>query len=157
MKLVTISDLHGSTTGVYELSAQVGTVDWLLISGDITHFGGIREAADLLAELRLLFPNILAVPGNCDRPEVVDYLRREGLSLHGEGRLLQGVRIVGVGGGLFAGGHTPLELKEEAFESLLSDALKQVDQPLPLLMLVHNPPHGTRVDQVHRAHVGSQV
>ncbi len=157
MKLVTISDLHGSTTGFYELASQEGDADWLFISGDITHFGGPREAADLIAELRLLFPNILAVPGNCDHPDTVEYLRRQGMNLHGEGRVLDGVGVIGAGGGLFAGGHTLLELGEEAFEDLLKGALKQVPDGVPFLMLVHNPPYGTQLDRVHRGHVGSRA
>jgi Icc-related predicted phosphoesterase len=103
MKIVAISDIHGNAAGIDRLSPVLESADLVLVSGDITNFGGRREAAAVL-----------------DR-----------LSKHA-GRVLAG--------------------------KALADSVSGLSLGAPLVILSHQPPFGTKADQVRGGrNVGSRT
>jgi Icc-related predicted phosphoesterase len=154
MRILVISDLHGSQAATETLAQREVDWDLLLVAGDITDFGGGAEAARTLAPLRESGRPLACVRGNCDRRGVADYLEEAGISVDGRGLLRAGLGIAGAGGGLLHRGFTPNELSEEGLEAELRAALTQLGRP-PDIILCHSPPNGTPLDRRHSSHLGS--
>jgi Icc-related predicted phosphoesterase len=158
MKIVAIPDMHGSAKGLDRLSKDLSKAEVVLLAGDLTNFGGQKEAADIVVEVRRYAKNIYAVPGNCDYSDVINYLTEQGINLHGKGVVINGFALIGVGGSLPAPGHTPLEYSEKELEDLLNQALSDVPDDSPLILMAHQPPINTNIDQVAPGrHVGSKA
>lgn len=121
-----------------------------MLGGDITHFGGQAEARSILDPLRARC-RVLAVAGNCDRPEVARYLEEEDLHLEGHPRCLEGIWLVGIGAGL-PFGDCPFERDEDEYAALCHS--------LPLhdgmLLVSHQPPWGKVCDRTRSGNVGSR-
>lgn len=73
------------------------------------------------------------------------------IGLHARAVEVGGLRIGGVGGGLFADGATWIELTEEELEEEMRP-LGRVD-----VLVSHTPPHGTDADLLRGSHVGSRA
>lgn len=158
MKIVAIPDMHGSAKVLNRLSKDLSEAEVVLLAGDLTNFGGQKEAADIVNEVRRYAKNIYAVPGNCDYSEVIDYLTDQGINLHGKGTVINGFAFIGVGGSLPAPGRTPIEYSEKELDDFLNQALNDVPNDLPLILIAHQPPINTKIDQVSPGrHVGSKA
>ncbi len=156
MIIVGLTDIHGHIRALAELMPKLPEADILLVAGDLTHFGDKADAAEVLEVLRQYNERILAVPGNCDRPEVVQYLKDEGISLHGNCVDVDNVAFLGIGGSLPCPGRTPNEMPEREFDKLLKRCGREVKANMPVILLTHQPPYGTRADLVGTGrHVGS--
>lgn len=156
MIIVGLTDIHGHTKALSELLPKLPKSDVLLLAGDLTHFGDKDDAAEVLEVLRQYNERVFAVPGNCDRPDVGLYLEEEGVSLHGKYVNVDNVTFLGVGGSLPCPGRTPNELAEGEFEKLLQMCGRNIKADMPVVLLTHQPPYGTRADLVGAGrHVGS--
>ncbi len=157
MKFIAITDLHGNTKNINALYKSCGSVDLTLITGDLTDFGNAAEARRVIEAVRAWCPNILAVAGNCDEPEVEEYLREEKISLHQCCQVREGLAFIGMGGSLACPAVTPNVTNEDGFKTGLSFALAQAPAGLPLILVVHQPPYDTKNDRVFFGkHVGSR-
>ncbi|HBE73812.1 MAG TPA: hypothetical protein DDW31_06995 [candidate division Zixibacteria bacterium] len=155
--IISISDIHGDPEGIVRLSAELSKADLVLVSGDITNFGGRKEAAGIIDRLGKHAKRILAVPGNCDRPEVGKYLGEQGVNLDQQAVEIGGLWFSGLGGSLPCPGRTLLEHSEDEFGSALDSGLGEIGKGQPFVLLCHQPPHGTKVDRVMGGlHVGSR-
>jgi len=159
MRIVSVTDLHGSVQNMETLLNRAGSVDVFLFTGDLTQFGGADDARRLLADTRARVHHVWAVAGNCDLPEVNDWLEEEGLSLHGRREVLAGVTFLGVGKSLPCPGRTPNEIsRDEVFGSVLREAAEGVEPGAPMVLVSHQPPWDTVTDRAfHGSHVGSQA
>ena len=158
MKIIGIVDLHGDPGYAGKLASEVPDADLLLIGGDLTHFGRVEDAADILATMEPCAPRCLAVLGNVDYPEVRQGLIAQGVNLDRSGVQVQEVDCIGVGGSTPCPGKTPNEYPEAEFTTHLRTALAEVDGDRPLVMVSHQPPIDTVVDQVPNGdHVGSRA
>jgi Icc-related predicted phosphoesterase len=163
MKIIALSDIHGNLESVPSLALHLVKADVVLLTGDLTHFGGRGEACKIVEAVRSHNSNILAVSGNCDHPDVESYLREEGISLHGDYVVRENAAFIGLGGSLPAPVRTPNELSEEAISDLLEGAMTRLKQeisergaPLPLVLVSHQPPRDTAADRLlNGRHVGS--
>ena len=52
MKIVSLTDIHGSISAIERLAAPLAEADVVLLTGDLTHFGGADDAARVLAAVR---------------------------------------------------------------------------------------------------------
>jgi Icc-related predicted phosphoesterase len=157
MKVVALMDIHGELSCLGGLSAELAEADVVLLAGDITHFGREGEAQQVVDSIRQMNSRILAVSGNCDYPDVEDYLRREGLSIHRRSVVLDGVGFVGVGGSLTCPGRTPNEVSEDDFEQYLAEAVSELPPGIPMILVAHQPPFETVNDVTNIGkHVGSR-
>lgn len=155
MTICNLTDLHGSLRHLDRIEETIRRADLLIVSGDITHFAGAREAAKVLAALRELNENLLAVTGNCDRLDVGRHLIEEGLSLEGLAVKQDGFAIAGLGGSLPG----PMPTPNTASEEELAARLDRLELPsgLPLVLVSHQPPFDTAADIISSGrHVGSR-
>ena len=158
MKIITVSDIHGETSMINRIGEVLASADLVLISGDITNFGGREEARKVIDEFLDYNSSILAVPGNCDHPEVETYLENEGLSLHRGSRLFENFGIAGVGGSLITPFFTPYEFTDRDMEAYLYEGVAGIPPGTPLVLLLHHPPHETKLDFASASgHLGSSA
>ena len=156
MIVVAITDLHGDAAALRGFADALEAADVVLIAGDLTHFGRRDQAAEVVDAVRRRNPNVLAVPGNCDYPDVTRYLAEEGIGLHGAHRIVDGVAFLGLGGSLRCPGRTPNEFAEPELAAFLDAAADGLDPALPWLLVSHQPPRDTAMDLVRSGlHVGS--
>jgi len=148
MKIISFGDVHMATRNLSRMGEVMRDTDLVIVSGDLTNFGGESDARKVIEDVRKACPNLLAVPGNLDRPEVVPFLEREGIALHGRGLVRDGIAIFGCGGSNITPFNTPMELSEDEIYGTLMAGYEQVRGHRPLLMICHTPPFETRCDRI---------
>lgn len=148
MKIVSFGDVHMATDNLARMGELMRETDLVVLSGDLTNFGGPDDAAVVLEATRRACSNVLALPGNLDRPDVIEYLEGEGVALHGQGRVVDGVAMFGCGGSNKTPFDTPLELEEDEIYEVLMRGYRQVEGKSPLLMVCHTPPYQTKCDRL---------
>ena len=148
MKIVSFGDVHMATSNLSRLTEVMKDTDLVILSGDLTNFGGAGDASRVIADVRAYCTSILALPGNLDQPEVVDFLEAEGIALHGRGLVLNDVAIFGCGGSNITPFKTPMELSETQIYETLARGYDRVAGARPLLMVCHAPPIETKCDRL---------
>ena len=157
MKIVAITDIHARTDYQEHIKSQLQQADLLLIAGDITNFGDRQDAARIVKELAVSNERMYAVPGNCDRPGVSEFLTSNNINLHATVKITGRVMFFGIGGCNKTPFHTPLEYGEKEIADILSKYKKspEVDQ---YVLVSHAPPYKTKLDRVlFGIHVGSRA
>jgi uncharacterized protein len=156
VKIVSFGDVHMATRNLDRMREVMRDTDLIIISGDLTNLGRSVEARKVLTDVRRACANVLALPGNMDRPEVIPFLEQEGVALHGKGVALEGLGIFGCGGSNITPFNTPTELTENEIYRTLRTGYEQVRAHRPLLMVCHPPPFQTRCDRLRNGEaVGS--
>lgn len=161
MKLLVLSDFHGYRSIIMELCEIIDSanIDFLVICGDLTNFGNLQLAEEILRELVMLGTPVLFVPGNCDprglaKTEVVN----DAVNLHGRHKKINDLTFIGVGGGIYSPFNTPFELSEEALRETIDRAYKDLDVEERFILVSHTPPMNTKVDiTTSGIHVGSKT
>lgn len=148
MKIVSFGDVHMATRNLERMTAVMRDCDLVIVSGDLTNFGGRDDARKVIDDVRRACPNVLALSGNLDKREVIPFLEEEGISLHGRGVVKDGVGIFGCGGSNITPFHTPTELGEDEIYAALRAGYEQVRGARPLLMVCHTPPFETKCDRI---------
>jgi len=157
MKILALADIHARLDNLDRMESEVASADLVLLLGDITHFGGRKEAAGVLDVIRRLNRRILAVSGNVDRPEVERLLDEEGIGLHGKGVLAGSVGIQGLGGSNTTPLGTPNEFRDSDYVPLLEQGYEAVKEAAQRILVSHAPPRKTKVDRIFLGlHVGSR-
>jgi Icc-related predicted phosphoesterase len=144
MKLFVVSDIHGATKPIDNAASLIRAADWVVLSGDITHTKTRAEAADVLACFEQYSTRILAVHGNWDRLEVKDFLEEKGYSLHGKGRMLDGIGFFGVGGSSPTPKKTATVYTEQEIALTLRTGYEQVREASQVVLISHAPPRRVR-------------
>jgi Icc-related predicted phosphoesterase len=159
MQLAILSDMHGSLDFLEAVSAELTRADVVVIAGDITTFGNAATAEQMIVPIRLLNPNVVAVPGNCDTREVEEYLTQQGINIHGRSLGMNNTIFMGLGGSLPCPGRTPNEMPESALGSYLDTLTPSLaDRTKPVILVSHQPPYGTKLDQTQGGHhTGSHI
>ena len=148
MKIVSFGDVHMATRNLERMGEVMRDCDLVILSGDLTNFGGIEDTKKVLADVRRSCPNVLALTGNLDRREVMPFLDAEGIALHGRGRVIDGIGIFGCGGSNITPFNTPTEFTEDEIYGALRSGYEQVREVRPLLMICHTPPFETKCDRI---------
>ena len=155
MKFFAFGDIH-MNTGDVESIPGIRSADLIIITGDITNFGSRKDVEKVINKLMAINRNIVGVAGNLDQPDVTGYLEDIGLSLHGKGRIINGMGIIGLGGSNYTPFNTPYEFSEEKLADLLAEGLSQVGDVKDCILVSHTPPFQTKVDKLRNGkHVGS--
>ena len=105
-------DIHDNVSRLEELPGLADATG-VIVTGDITVGGGIKQAERSLEAVARVNPNVLAQIGNMDRGEVTEWLETRGWNLHASVReVAPGAAIVGVGASTFTPFGTPSEFPE---------------------------------------------
>jgi Icc-related predicted phosphoesterase len=158
MRIIAAGDIHMDPGDVATIPG-IGSADFVIVTGDITNFGGSSDAAAVLKRLQAINSSILAVAGNLDQRDVARYLEDIGISLHGRGRMLaEGLGIMGLGGSNYTPFRTPNEFSEEELAGFLAAGFVQVEGAGDFILVSHPPPLGTKTDMLADGrHVGSRA
>jgi Icc-related predicted phosphoesterase len=167
MKIIVFGDIHMAVAEAGRIPG-IENADLVIVNGDITNYGGKKEAKRVLDEVLQFNPNVLAQFGNIDSAEINTYLEDLGLNLHGQAHLVKGqVCIMGVGGSNPTPFSTPSEFTETELKKIAQHAFQQgldfisLAKPLhkreiPQIFISHAPPFNTRLDKLYNGkHVGS--
>ena len=172
---IAFGDIHDDISRLHDIPELPGAAG-IIVTGDITLGGGVKQAARVLEPLAESSPRILAQLGNMDRGEVTAWLEEKGWNLHARSRkLFSDVLALGVGCSNFSPFGTPSEYPESRLAEWMEEALAEARNSLlqqedvsfdarpgmwpqtPRLVLVsHTPPHATNCDRLQSgAPVGS--
>ncbi len=157
MKIACISDIHGNISRNIFSMLLNERPDLIVIAGDITNFGGKQHAYAVLSTLSQICNKILAVPGNCDREDVLELLEEIGISLHGRAVISGEIAFFGAGASPPTPFSTPFEISEEEIKSLLEKAYAQCANVRIKIMVTHSPPYGILDRIASGEHVGSKA
>jgi Icc-related predicted phosphoesterase len=158
MKIVALPDLHGDIDHLPILGHALSIVDLILLVGDFTNGGSASDAERIINLLRWFNPNMLAIPGNWDPPEVDVYLSQTGINLNQGHVILEGIAFIGMGAALPGPVPTPNEISESDFERFFDEAMFGLDVSIPEILVCHQPPYNTLNDLAQRnLHVGSKA
>jgi Icc-related predicted phosphoesterase len=157
MKIFAFGDIHMDPGNVADIPG-IGSADHLIITGDITNYGSSLDAETVLNGLLAINSSIMGVAGNLDQPEVARYLEDIGLSLHGRGRIVEGLGVMGLGGSNYTPFNTPYEFSEEELGAFLAAGFAQIENAENFILVSHTPPVQTRTDRLaNGTHVGSRA
>jgi len=135
--MLVCSDLHASEDALEMIGrlADPNEYDLVVICGDFTTYGSLDYAEKLLKRIKKVL--VLAVPGNCDMPDIVKLLEAKHANLHNKRVEFAGWQLFGFGGSIPTSSNMPFEVDEEVLESSLrSIAVKHG------VMVTHQPPYG---------------
>ncbi len=146
MKILAIGDIHGSASRVQKIVELIHNknVELVLITGDLTEFGNVMEAEEVLKPLKGF--KILAVPGNMDSKAVLHLLEEKGISLHEKKKKIDKYTFVGFGSGLVGDAGNFLSSEEKIKKALIE--LMQGEKNV--VLLTHLPPLETKLDKSSR-------
>lgn len=148
MKLLALADIHGSWNVLYMMEelSQEYEFDAVLIAGDITNFGPADFALEFLNHIE---KPVLAVPGNCDPPDVIDAIEKsKAENLHDRTLVLGNHKFIGLGGTNGRGFTMGITFSEDYAYSVFRNCKSCV-------FLTHQPPYGI-LDDVGDRHIGSK-
>jgi len=148
MKIISFGDVHMATRNLERMGEVMRDCDLVIVSGDLTNFGGPDDARKVLTDVRRACSSVLALPGNLDRREVIPFLEEDGVALHGKGLAIGGIGIFGCGGSNITPFGTPMELSEDEIYATLRAGYEAVRDVRPLLMICHTPPFDTKCDRI---------
>lgn len=156
MNLVALSDIHSSLEHLGRAAEDIRNADLVLISGDITNFGGYQEAEEVLGVIANFNENIFAVPGNCDSKSVNSYLEKHNMNLHCRCRHFNGIYLIGQSCFHECNHETGSELSNMVISSCLDNSFLRVPENAPFILVTHPPAYGTKIDTVSGRSCGSQ-
>ena len=148
MKIVSFGDVHMATRNLARMGEVLRGTDLIIVSGDLTNFGGTDDARRVIDDVRRACPRVLALSGNLDQREVIPFLEEQGVALHGKGMVIGGIAIFGCGGSNITPFKTPTELSEDEIYATLRAGYEPVKEHRPLLMICHTPPYETKCDRI---------
>jgi len=155
MKLLCLSDLHGDTTALDAILTHAGSIDTVLLGGDVTDFGTPNAAESLVRRAQKVCPVVMAVAGNCDSAAIDERLVDLGVSLFGRGVMIGEMGFYGVSAMPPWNGHM-YELSEKQISDALEAGRLQLGQSCREILLTHTPPRDTRLDATRSGdHVGN--
>ena len=157
MRILAFTDIHGAYTKVEE-ALRKEQADAVIIGGDLTTVGSVKEAEGALLRFQTINKNLLCVAGNMDLPAHDDLFVRMGVSINGHGQIVGDVGFFGVSGGPKSPLHTPYEISEEEIAQRAHAGFAEVKHCRIKVFVPHPPPFGTKVDIAHSGiHVGSSA
>ncbi|HEV8539131.1 MAG TPA: metallophosphoesterase [Bacteroidota bacterium] len=155
MKILALTDIHGAYGRAAEIIKKE-SADVVIIGGDLTTLGSVREAGEAIRRFQEYSPCVLCVAGNMDSPQHDDLFVRLNVSINGRGAVIDKIGFFGASAAPHSPLHTPYEISEEELSARILQGYNQVRDAARKVFVPHAPPYGTKVDIVHSGiHVGS--
>jgi len=164
MEILALSCIHNDIENMFSLIDQVAKQDFdvVVFPGDFTDlnlpkgFARVDMAKIIVAQLESLGKPLIVVPGSWDK-EIIGYLDKKGISVHGRGIVVNGVGFYGYGGARTPFG-TPFEPSDGEIELGLIKGYEDVKNQKIKVQVTHMPPARTEIDRIFSgAHVGSEA
>ncbi|MBU5689713.1 MAG: metallophosphoesterase [Candidatus Aenigmatarchaeota archaeon] len=165
MKLLVLSDNHNDVENMFTFIDILSGYDFdaIIYAGDFSDVNvpkGFKQedvAKIIIEELRTFKKPIFAIPGNNDNKQVIELIEKENISIHGKGRIFNGIGFYG-----FGGAQTPFntsyEPKEDEIKKGLERSFIDVMNASKKIQVTHSPPIDTKLDYINTGiHVGSRV
>ncbi|MCF8110670.1 MAG: metallophosphoesterase family protein [Desulfobacteraceae bacterium] len=157
MIIIGLSDIHGDTAYIGRIGDVLKRADFVVLAGDITHFAHANQAARVVEAVRRHNASVLAVPGNCDHPDVDQWLNSEDINLHPKSLVTEDIGFAGLGGSIYTPFNTPFEYSETQAGKYLSEVAADIAEDKPFILVSHQPPAETSCDRLRDGrHVGSR-
>ncbi len=164
MKILVISDIHGSTENIEKLENVFKECDLVLFGGDFARFNHAETGKPALEALRKSHDSVFAVLGNCDEGEFISELEDADMSVQKSMVFTDSLVIAGSGGGSRFSGDTPFERTEDELLGdfdVIKNSIEQIQDEdgkcSSLILIMHNPPKDTKADMIPGGiHVGSE-
>ncbi|MBR9678804.1 MAG: hypothetical protein GON13_00870 [Nanoarchaeota archaeon] len=148
MKVLAASDIHGDLNLIKDLVRKAidNNVDAVILCGDITMFG--MEVKGLIKPFKNANLKVLAIPGNHESFALVDFFSQ----FYGPNffNLENGV-YKSKGVGFFGSSGTRMGVSGESeknIEDVLLEKGKDVESLAKRVMVVHEPPYNTKLDNI---------
>ncbi len=162
MRYLILADVHGSIGNLDKVLeyARAEGIKSIILLGDLPAYGELKNQKGNIDWCRRILDklkdfNLLAIPGNCDTPAILDELDGRGISLHKKIKAEKDMNLIGFGGSTVTPYQTPFELGEEEIHDGLEKLMKKTGSGKKIL-LMHQPPWNTRCDVTYQGgHVGS--
>jgi len=156
MKILAISDIHGKCHQIFDYLNK-NQVDLIILTGDITHFGPLELAEDILNQICCFDAPVLAIPGNCDPEGIHGRIENSNaINIHGRTVTINDMGICGFGGSNPTPFNTPLEFDEVEIYNEIKKIMEQIKDQKIRILVTHAPPFGTKTDTLPSGdHVGS--
>lgn len=151
MRILVLSDIHGSTTGTMTTMQlyQQHKPDLVVVCGDITNFGPHEWAEGFLDRIP---GRKVAVPGNCDPTDLNTMFPVTGtIDLHRRKEGIAGITFGGAGGADYTPFNTLFEFGDDTF-SLWLDPIMEDN----MVLVTHAPAFGILDQNYQGSHRGSQ-
>jgi uncharacterized protein len=154
MKILIFSDIHGNIAALKKIMAK--PADLYIAAGDLAMF---RRHLDTCGEvLKPLGEKLWLLPGNHETHDDTRLLcgRFGFVDFHRQTRTLESQDGVTRWAGLGYSNITPFKTPGEYTEEQIGEALAEFDGAKPQYLVVHFPPHDTKLDEyVPGKHAGS--
>ena len=162
MYWIAFGDVHeqvGMLQNIPDLAGAAGVI----VTGDLTNRGDAASARRVLGAIRAVNPVIYAQIGNMDTEIVSQEIESLGRNLHRRIlNLTEGTKEIDICiFGLGMSSYTPFGTPSEVSDDQLGQWLDALERELgsrtraKQVAVIHDPPHGTRLDLVGGNHVGS--
>lgn len=153
---IAVGDIHDDVARLTKIP-ELSTADGIIVTGDITNAGGVKQAERIMEMIHANTSVIFAQIGNMDRSEITDWLVEKNWNIHRQVRsIAPDVVIFGVGGSTFTPFGTPSEFPESHFATWLEELWPKAKKSSKTILVSHNPPKDTLCDVLpDGAHVGS--
>lgn len=162
MKILVLADIHGERKALSKVINGVKEdYDLVVCPGDFTDMFNVPQDFTQMDVANLVIQQLLAtgkpvicVPGNHDPFELIDLLAGYGISVHGSTKEASGTTFLG-----FGGAATPFNTIIEPSEADIKAWLDKLSPKAKagFVLVVHNPPKDTKLDEIKGKHVGSQA
>jgi hypothetical protein len=158
MKLLVVSDFHGSVEAAHKTAAKTKETqaDAIVVCGDITHFGSIEDAKKILAPLTACEVPVLFVAGNCDPSQLAEVQIKGAINLHEQCHKLDTMFFIGLGASPTSRFYSWFEMPEAKIMDALVQTASRCSEGSSLIVVSHTPPKDTKVDLAFsKIHAGS--
>jgi len=164
VNILAVSCIHNDVENLMGFIDKVSLLEFdvILCPGDFTDynfprgFDRIDMVKLIIEEFGGLKRPMLAVPGTWDK-DIIDLLDREKMSIHGKGKIVNGIGFYGFGGAKTPF-NTPFEPDDDMIYNGLGKAYEEIKNAKIKIQLTHAPPARTKLDIIASgAHVGSEA
>ncbi len=161
MKILAIADLHGKTIVLDKVLEGVSKAEYdaIVFVGDVTNFGGEKEANAICDILVKTGKKTFVLGGNCDGPEVFSALEARGLSLHKRVDIYKDCAFMGYGKSNPTPFNTPSEEPDDVIRKEIEQLYMENKEKMlrkTLVLATHAAPKDTKCDLLPIGHVGSE-
>lgn len=158
MKIVAVSDIHGSYGTVETILDREEPFDVVVVAGDVTGKGTAGELESAIGALRRRGQPVVAVAGNMDPRPLEQSLLDLGVSINGRGVVIGDAGFFGVSACPVTPFRTPYEIEEKEIARRAYAGWAEVDAARWKIFVPHAPPRKTRLDRTFTGmHVGSSA